>query len=88
MKKLLILIVLFITPIDMVYAGCSDLATTFSANSKSMDIDELASLKKCVTSELKARFRSTSGGVIPRYAPMPTPGISVPAPAFQPAPSR
>ena len=90
MKRVLMLTLLIIMPFDAFCADCSELAVKFSTNSNTMDVNDLALLKKCVTTKLKEKLSASLPAPAPEFVPPPamSPPPEQPAPPIMPAPSR
>jgi hypothetical protein len=94
LKRILILLFIFILcPMHFALADCKNLAIKFANDPESMNVDELAELRKCVNDKLKEKFNlgQRTGNVPSSPIPSITPGPgksrtthTVPAPAPMP----
>lgn len=97
MKRVLVLTVFVLIPINVAYAdaGCSELAVMFSSHSDDMGVNELALLKGCVNKKLRKKLFSDNNmpspviSHIPQPAPVPMPKMAPdPKPASPSKPSH
>jgi hypothetical protein len=77
MRRVLMLTMFMLISLDAMCAECSDLAIDFSTNSDTMDVNDLALLRKCITTKLREKLSAS--------LPMPAPEV-VPHPAMSPPP--
>lgn len=89
MKKLILITLFFVLNIELAHAGCSDLAILFSRSPDSMEVNELGTLKKCVSDELRKKLFPDDGPhPMPELKPPPAPAPAPPPVPMEPPPGQ
>lgn len=82
MYKIIIAVLLVLAPSFAFSEPCTNLAISFARNPDSMDVNELAALRSCISKKIREKLNEERA-VAPAPAPAPSPKM-VPAPDMKP----
>jgi hypothetical protein len=79
MYKIIIAVLIVLVPSFAFSEPCTQLAVSFAKNSDSMDVNELAALRSCISKKIREKLNNER-----MVAPAPAPPMHRPAPEMEP----